>query len=120
MHEKVKQLPGCQRKLAVISGASDAVISPRCAIWDKVRKAVTESECRTTTGRFLCVKYTARDENGKDDIEGLVGAVRDSWNAAISPTFTSGAQKTTFESTEKRQNMNIACSMQHRRTNGRL
>jgi hypothetical protein len=76
--EKVMQLPGCQRRLAVISGASDVVISPKSAIWDNDCEALIESECRTMTGELLCEKYTARDENGIDDIDGRIGAARDS------------------------------------------
>jgi hypothetical protein len=78
MPEKVIQLPGCQRKLAVISGASEAVISPIVAIWDKDCEASIRSECHTTTGELLCEKYTARDENGREDIGGRIGAARDS------------------------------------------
>lgn len=72
------QLPGCQRRLVVISGASDTVISPKSATCDKEGEEVAKSECHTTTGSLLCEKYTARDENGMDDIEGYNGAARES------------------------------------------
>jgi hypothetical protein len=73
----VMQLQGCQRRLAVISRASDDIISPKSAIWDEGCEAIA-SECLTTMGELLCEKCTASDENGRDDIAGLVGAARDS------------------------------------------
>jgi hypothetical protein len=38
------QLPGCQRRLAMIAGASDTVISPKSAICDKEGEGVAEFE----------------------------------------------------------------------------
>lgn len=75
--EKVIQLPGSQRKLALICGVSNPDMSPKSTIRDKDCDVVIDSECHTTTGELLCEKYIARDENGREDIEGRIGAARE-------------------------------------------
>ena len=52
-------------------------MSPKSAIRDKDCGVLTVSMCQTTTGELICEKCIAKDENGREDIEGRIGAARE-------------------------------------------
>jgi hypothetical protein len=90
--------PGCQRKLAIGDPAA-----PEVEMWPRSMRCTTDGTdseaCRTTMGGRLPERWMSNDENGRDAMVPFVGAARQSWNAAGSPTFTSDVQKATLEPT---------------------
>lgn len=99
---KTIDAPGCHRRLA--TGGSTP---PEGEIWPKSTRCTEAGAgpgtCRTTIDGSFPENWISKDTNGSDAMVTFVGAVRQSWNAAGSPTLTSGVQNTTLEATTEHE-----------------